>query len=260
MSEITNGEVVSSTTGVEKVTLKDLLVPISVVIAGVCIGAGLYFGGTPTPTPTPAAPTPVAQGGVQPEAVDTTSKIDPVTDKDYIKGSINAPVKIVEYSDFECPFCKRHHDTVKTVFDKLGGENIAWVFRNFPLEQLHPVKAMAAAVGAECAGELGGNDAFWKFTDGYFANTLSGNRTDTDTLIPKLGAEAGLNSQAFTSCLTSGRHDARIQAQIADAIETGGRGTPWSVIIGPTGKTYPVNGALPASAIEQIIQLALDEA
>jgi protein-disulfide isomerase len=241
----------------ERISKKDMLVPLSIIVAGIFVGVGLYFSGgsvqnvagVPTPTDTP-----------EPEVVDTTSKINPVTDADHIKGNPNAPVKIVEYSDFECPFCKRHHETLQGVVDKLGGETVAWVFRQFPLEQLHPVKAMAAAMGSECVAELGGNDAFWNFTDSYFEETLTNNRTDTDTLIPKLALESGVNREAFTECFESQRHKAAIEADIADAVETGGRGTPWSVIIGPTGKTYPVNGAMPASVIEQMIQVAIDEA
>ena len=82
---------------------------------------------------------------------------------------------------------KRFHDTMNEVMDKYGesGE-VAWVFRQFPLEQLHPVKAQAVAVASECANEQGGNDAFWQFTDGYFDVTLTNNRTDIETVIPQL--------------------------------------------------------------------------
>lgn len=242
-----------------KVQVKDLLIPVAIVVAGVAIGLGLYFGGSINDAGT------AKQVGVtdQPPAevaADTTSKIDPVTEADHIRGNLNAPVKFVEYSDFECPFCKRQHETLLSVVEKLGPDKVAWVYRQFPLEQLHPVKAMAASMASECVAELGGNDAFWLFTDRYFEETLTNNRTDVETLIPKLVAETGVNKQAFTTCFESEKHKAAIEADIADAVETGGRGTPWSVIIGPTGKTYPINGALPASVIEQTIERALQEA
>jgi protein-disulfide isomerase len=195
--------------------------------------------------PTPAQP------------VDTTNKVRTVTSDDHIKGNPEAKIKIVEYSDFECPFCKRFHDTMNELMAKYGesGE-VAWVFRQFPLEQLHPVKAMAAAVASECAGDLGGNEAFWKFTDGYYRDTLTNNRTDTDKLIPALAKEVGLNASAFQACLTSGKFDQKIQSDIANAIETGGQGTPWSVLIGPDGKTYPINGAQTLASVEKLIELA----
>lgn len=239
------------------VQFKDLLIPLSIVIAGLLVGTGLYLSGGPSTT----VPTPLAiQDKQQPEAVDTTNKIDPVTQEDHIKGNLSAPVKIVEYSDFECPFCKRHHETLKEVVKTAGEDKVAWVFRQFPLEQLHPVKAMAAAMASECVGELGGNDAFWAFTDGYFAETLTNNRTDIETLIPKLVTDAGVNQQAFNECFESNRHQAAINADLTDATETGGRGTPWSIIIGPTGKTYPVNGAQPAAALQQMIDFAISDA
>jgi protein-disulfide isomerase len=226
------------------------------MLAGAFIGIGLYFGGS-------------LQQGVQPvaqnsdkaaEKIDTTNKIDPVTTADHIKGDINAPVKIVEFSDFECPFCKRQHETLLGIVDKVGVDKVAWVYRQFPLEQLHPVKAMAAAMASECVAELGGNDKFWLFTDRYFEETLTNNKTDIETLIPKLVTETGVNKQAFNSCFEGEKHKAAIESDIADAVETGGRGTPWSIIVGPSGKTYPINGALPANVIEQMIEVAIKEA
>lgn len=239
----------------EKISMKDLLVPLSIVIAGVFVGAGLYLSGSSAP----AANGPKLVDTNEPELVDTTNKIDPVTEADHVKGNINAPVKIVEFSDFECPFCKRQHETLQGVVDKMGADKVAWVYRQFPLEQLHQ-KAMPVALASECVAELGGNDAFWKFTDRYFEETLTNDRTDIETLIPKLVGETGINRQAFTSCFESEKHKSAVESDIADAVETGGRGTPWSVIIGPSGKTYPINGALPAATIEQMIEKAIAEA
>jgi thiol-disulfide isomerase/thioredoxin len=114
----------------------------------------------------------------------TTDKIKPVTSQDHVKGNPNAPIKIVAYSDFECPFCQRFHNTMNELMEKYGEDGeVAWVFRQFPLEQLHPVKAQAVAVASECANELAGNDGFWKFADRYFELTLTNNRTDTDVVL-----------------------------------------------------------------------------
>jgi len=234
------------------------LIPAAILIAGLFVAGALYFSGTGS-TPAPVVNNgdiqPVAQA---PEPTGSTDAVRPVTSEDHIKGNPDAPIKIVEYSDFECPFCKRFHDTMNEVMDKYGDSGeVAWVFRQFPLEQLHPVKAQLAAVASECAAELGGNDAFWSFTDGYFADPSTGNnRTNQDVLIPELAAAAGLDSAQFSECLESDRHDERIAADSQNAIETGGRGTPWSVMIGPDGTTYPINGAQPLAAIEQLISIA----
>ena len=236
------------------------LIPAAILIAGAFVAVALYFGGsTPTPVAVGTGNNQPAVAG-QPEPTGSTDAVRTVTSEDHIKGNPDAPIKIVEYSDFECPFCKRFHDTMNEVMDKYGDSGeVAWVFRQFPLEQLHPVKAQAVAVASECAAEQGGNDAFWKFTDGYFDVTLTNNRTDIETVIPQLVKEAGLDQAAFQTCFESGKYDDHIEADIANAVETGGRGTPWSVMIGPDGKTYPINGAQPLAAIEQLISIAKNE-
>jgi protein-disulfide isomerase len=241
---------------VKKVGLNELLIPISIVLAGIFIGAGLYLsGGGLAPKNAQVA---VTNPGQQQPEVDTTNKIDPVTDKDHVRGDIKAPVKIVEYSDFECPFCKKNHETLKAITAKYG-DKVAWVYRQFPLEQLHS-KAPKVAMASECVAELGGNDAFWKFTDGYFTETLSNDRTDIETVLPKLVASIGINKKAYDDCVTSARHQDVIDAHMADAMETGGRGTPWVIIVGSDGKTYAVNGAQPQSVIEKTIDTALGAA
>lgn len=232
--------------------------PLAVVIAGGLIaGAVLLNGGTAeiakqkNINPTPQNPE---------QQVGSTDAVAKITEKDHIKGNSDALIKIVEYSDFECPFCKQFHNTMNEVMDKYGASgDVAWVFRQFPLEQLHPVKAQAVAVASECANEQGGNDTFWKFTDRYFELTLTNNRTDIDTVIPQIAKEIGLDTTVFNTCRQSGKYDEHIQGDIANAVATGGRGTPWSVVIAPNGKTFPINGAQPRAAVEQIIELAKKE-
>lgn len=86
-----------------------------------------------------------------------------VTAQDHIRGSLTAPIKIVEYSDLLCPFCQKHHSTMKQLLADYGNK-IIWVYRHFPLASLHPTSPkMAEAV--ECAAEMGGDDAFWKLAD-----------------------------------------------------------------------------------------------
>ena len=237
----------------KSIDMKDLLIPLSIVLAGIFVGAGLYLsgGGLAPKNAQVAANNPTQQ---QP-AADTTNKIDSVTEKDHIQGSINAPVKIVEYSDYECPFCKKNHETLKAVTAKYG-DKVAWVYRQFPLEQLH-AKAPIVAMASECVAELGGNDAFWKFSNGYFDVTLSNDRTDIEKVIPMLVTKTGVDKKAFDECVSSARHQDVIDAHMADATETGGRGTPWVIIVGPDGKTYSVNGAQPQSMIEKTIDAAL---
>lgn len=231
--------------------VKDLMIPISIVVAGVFIGGGLYFGGSPAQqvgaAPAPSAP--VAQA-------DNTDKVNPVTADDHILGSLDAQVKVIEFSDFDCPFCSRFHDSMSTLVK--NDPDVAWVYRHFPLEQLHPL-ASSVSMASECVAELAGNTAFWEFTDGYFAVRGAGNKIEHAALIDELAQATGVDMTSFTECFESGRHLDKIQADSDDAVETGGRGTPWSIIVGPTGKTYPINGALPESAIKQLIEVAKQE-
>lgn len=238
--------------------LTNYLIPLSIVVAGGIIGAALYFGGNGGQAVTQKVAPSVPQA--EQPTVDTTDKIRPVAKNEHIKGNPDAPIKIVAYSDFECPFCQRFHNTMNELMEKyVDSGEVAWVFRQFPLEQLHPIKAQAAAVASECANELAGNDGFWKFTDRYFELTLTNNRTDIDVVIPQIATEMKLDTTKFFACTKSGKYDAHIQADIANATQTGGRGTPWSILIAPNGKTFPINGAQPLASIEQLINLAKKE-
>lgn len=243
----------STATKIENTFYKDLLIPISIVIAGIFVGAGLYFGGVaPAEAPAQIAAAPSQE-------VDNTGKVNPVTADEHIKGNPDALIKIVEFSDFDCPFCSRHHEVMNAISEKYSDNDLAWVYRQFPLKQLHP-QAPAVALASECVAAIGGNNAFWNFTDAYFVARGSGDKTAHGELIPRLVTGAGVSQQAFTECFEGEKQAAAVQEDMDDAVETGGRGTPWSIIIGPTGKTYPVNGALPQQAIEQLIEVARNDA
>jgi len=228
---------------------RDLLIPASIVLAGACVGLGLYFSSPMQPS--------VATAPVPEAPADTTQLVNAVTEADHIKGSLDSEIVIVEFSDYDCVFCGRFHNTMNEIV--ATNDDVAWVYRHSPIAQLHP-QARAVAVASECVAELAGNDAFWSFTDGYFAAREDGNDTPHGELIPQLALAAGVEQAPFSECFASGRTDTLVQEDIDNARATGGQGTPWSILIGPSGKTYPINGALPIAAIEQLIQIAKDEA
>ena len=194
----------------------------------------------------------------QHEAEARVSKLRPVSKtRDHIRGNANAPVTLVEYSDFECPFCKRFHPTVKRLVEESKG-SVRWVYRHFPLDELHS-KARKEAAASECAAEMGGNDAFWKFADRFYELTPSNNRTDIDTVLPQIAGELGLDKAKFASCIASGKYDPRIAEDLQDAAATGGRGTPWSIVISKSGKAYPLSGAQPYAVVKQLLDLAQEK-
>lgn len=188
--------------------------------------------------------------------------VRPVDSKDHIRGDPDAPVKIIEFSDFECPYCKRFHQTMKQVMKEYGKDGkVAWVYRHFPLDSLHS-KARKEAQAAECANELGGNAAFWAYADKIFEVTPSNNRLDLAKL-PQLADEIGLDRGAFEKCLAGdargGKYAALIEADRKDAVRSGGTGTPYIIVKGPGGKTYPITGAQPYGTVKSIIETALGE-
>ena len=87
---------------------------------------------------------------------------------DHIRGSAEAKVKLIEYSDFQCPFCKRHHPVMQELASTYNENDFAWVYRHLPLTSIHP-QAQPLAEASECAEEIGGNDGFWAFADSVMA-------------------------------------------------------------------------------------------
>lgn len=191
------------------------------------------------PTPSPSNP-PSGSGDV---------KIAAVTDQDHIRGNKNAPISIIEFSDLECPFCKRFHPTMQQIIDEYDGQ-VNWVYRHFPLVSLHS-KAPKEAEATECAAELGGNDGFWKYIDRLFEITPANNGLDLDEL-PKIAVSVGLNQKKFEECLDSGKYTTKVANDLSQAQAAGGRGTPYSVIIAGDQK-IPVSGALPFSQLKSMI-------
>jgi protein-disulfide isomerase len=188
--------------------------------------------------------------------------VKPVVNEDHIRGNANAPVKVVEFSDFECPFCKSFHASMKQVMNDYEKDGkVAWVYRHFPLDQIHS-KARKEAQAAECAAELGGNTAFWTFADELFEIAPSNNRLDL-TLLPKIAEGMGLDKAKFETCLEGdqrgGKFATHIEANLQDAMASGGTGTPYSLVISSKGHIFPINGAMPYEAVKAIIDAALKE-
>jgi protein-disulfide isomerase len=181
-------------------------------------------------------------------AAGTVKPVDPKTD--HIRGDKNAKVFVIEYSDFECPFCKRHHPTMQQLMTDYGGK-VAWVYRQYPLS-FHQ-NAQKEAEASECAAELGGNDAFWKFTDKIFERTTSnGTGFALDALGP-LAKEIGLNQQAFQKCLDSGKYAAKVAQDEQEGQAAGVSGTPGNIVWTKDGKSQLVEGAVPLQSLKSVI-------
>lgn len=227
---------------------KSLFLPISILISGALVAGALVYnaGLRRLDSGQPAK----ALGGDSGAA----EAVRPVGPDDHVRGDRGAPVKLIEFSDEECPFCKSVHGRLQQLVKEYDGK-VAWVYRHFPLDAIHP-KTRKEAEATECAAELGGNDIFWAYVDRIFEVTPSNNGLDPAEL-PKIARAVGLDQQKFEICLASGRHAARVAADLEDATKAGGSGTPYMIVIAKDGKKYPIEGALPYEQIKLIVDQAL---
>ena len=208
-----------------------LSIAVAIIVAGIIIAGTMYLSGRGNSVDTGP------ETKVSIEKTEGLENMNPITGADHIFGNPNAPVKIVEYSDFECPACKLFQTIMIRVMDNYGKSGkVAWVYRHYPIDLLHPLNARKEAVASECAAELGGNDTFWKFANRFFEISLSNDETDINVALPQVAREIGLDEKQFEACLISGKYDAHIQEDIDNANATGGRGTPWSIVVGQNGK------------------------
>ena len=173
-------------------------------------------------------------------------------ERDHIYGNRDAPISLIEYSDFECPYCKRFHSTAKTLVQEYKGK-VNWVYRHFPLG-FHNPGAQKQAEASECANELGGNDAFWQYADAIYARTRSnGKGFPLANLLP-LAKEIGLDAEQFQECLDSEKYAARVKEDFAEGSLIGVTGTPATILLHhATGETMLKAGAQPSSAFEEDI-------
>lgn len=155
---------------------------------------------------------------------------------------------VVEYSDIDCPFCKRFHPTMQQVMENYDGK-VRWAYKHLPLTSLHP-NAMEKALASECAADQG---KFWEYLDTLIANEV----TDAEET-NSVADEVGLDRTAFDDCLANQQFKDRVTEDSNEAQTLGGRGTPFSVIIDKDGNVVDaVEGALPYDSVAQALDAIL---
>lgn len=232
-----------------KLFSSSVAIPGAIVIAGALIAWSVFFSGGGGASGVQGSQS--SHSGFGNNLSATADNIRPIDNQDHIRGNPNAAVTVVEFSDFECPFCRRLHPTLSQIVTDFP-DDVKWVYRHFPLTQIHS-RALQASLASECMAELGGNEAFWTFTDTAFAN--QGNLGDA--LYEQIAGELGLPLPEFQQCLNSRKHNPIVQANFQDAVNSGGRGTPFAVVINAEGETFPFSGALPYEQIRSIIEAAI---
>lgn len=199
------------------------------------------------PAPTPqAAPTPPPAGPVPP--------VDAKTDR--IRGDLSkAKVALIEYSDFECPFCKRHFPTMQQVVTTYG-DKVAFVYRDFPLS-FHQ-NAHKEAEAGRCVFSLGGNAAFWKYHDYVFDKTTSNGTGFPLDQLPVAAQQAGVDVAKFQSCLNGGTYAKAVDDEENGGSAAGVNGTPGNILVDlKTQKSQLISGAVPFSSFQSAINALL---
>ncbi|MBK5109723.1 MAG: thioredoxin domain-containing protein [Anaerolineales bacterium] len=229
-----------------------LVMPLIFVIG---LGFGyLLRGWTPQAGSTPAqaesassqeASVPVPQAGAETSSANQqVVRYDVPVDDDPILGAEDAPITIVEFSDYECPYCRQWHSEVYSQLIETYGEQIRFVYRDFPLASIHS-NANSAANAANCAHEQG---VFWEYHDMLFSMEQGlGNGAYLD-----YASQLDIDQADFQECLDSSRYEAEVQADFDFAAELGVRSTPTFFING-----IAVVGAQPFEIFQQVIEREL---
>jgi len=227
----------------------NFLIPISIIIVGLLIGGAIIVSSgnfnignkivsakqtaqvLQDSNPNSNAP---AQSS-QPKGVVTFD----ITETSHIRGNINAPITLVEFSDFECPFCEKIYPTLNKILNDYQ-DKVKLVYKYFPLS-FHP-NAQKAAEAAECAAEQG---KFWEYHDKLFTYQASGFSLDK---FKQWAKDLGLNSAQFNGCLDSGKYASKVQTDFQEGQQKGVSGTPATFVNGQL-----VIGAQPYEVFKQII-------
>ncbi len=227
----------------------NLLIPFSILLAGGMVALGLFFGLSTQGTGSQVVQETGQEQRPPTAQQPTVGDFDPVLDNFASLGDPNAPVLMVEYSDFACPFCGRFHQSTK---DQIVAEFVDTGLVHFVRKDFIAVGGDRAAEAAHCAGDQG---AYWEYTDILYANqeTDRGSWANAD-VHRGYALELDLDADALVSCFEARTHQERVNASSQEAVANGGQGTPYFVI-----NDIPVSGAQPFDVFQQAIELALNE-
>jgi protein-disulfide isomerase len=175
---------------------------------------------------------------------------------DHVFGDPDALITLIEYSDFECPYCQRFHVTAELLVNEFDGK-VNWVYRHFPLS-FHDPAATREAIATECADDIGGNDAFWEYAELIYERT-SGNGIGLDSNeLVALAEEMELDKDEFEECLDSNKYQDRVKQDLKEGRQLGVKGTPATFIVNnKTGESEFFSGAQPFEKLKGLIEQML---
>jgi len=219
-----------------------LLVPLAFVI-GLLVGYTVWGRNPPSETTT-AQPQAVAQTQPTAQATEQIKRYPVPVDDDPAFGPENAPITIIEFSDYQCPYCKRWFDDVYAKLKEAYPDQVRFVFRDFPLTSIHP-EAQPAAEAANCANEQG---VYWEYHDKLFG----GGEELGQAAYEKYAGQLSLDMTRFKQCLAERRYQKEVEADLDYAANLGINSTPTFFING-----IPVIGAQPFEVFQYVIDKEL---
>lgn len=238
---------------ISQTTLNYILIAVVFMIVGIVIGVTMIAPSRSSDVTVEMISTAVVQALNSPNVVRAAPTPGPApfvnvsVDDDPAWGPEDAPVVMVEFSDFQCPFCGRFYQETYPRIQEVYGDRIRFVYRDLPLPQIHP-DAILAAQAAECADE---QDAFWEFHDLIFSNQQDLSRN----ALGSFAVQMELDINTFNQCLDSGRYQLEVSADMQAAASYGIQGTPTFFING-----RPIVGAQPFEVFAAVIDEELARA
>lgn len=224
---------------------KNLFIPVAIVIAGLLIAGAVIFtnGFSGKEASEKASLKDAVEEDLSGSNGETSLSLSEIASKGNVRGNLDAPITILEFSDFQCPFCVRFHNTMLQLMDEYP-DKVKWVYKHFPLDSIHPV-ARKAAEASECAGD---QNKFWEYNDQLFAEQ---DKISPDFL-KELAQEIGLNTEEFNQCLDSGKYASLVEEDLQQGLSIGVRGTPGNFINGQL-----LGGAVPYEQLKTTIDSLL---
>ncbi len=223
-----------------------LTTPIAIIIASIIISGGLMGYGVITQSDSSNSKSNIFAGR-------------PVDDTDYIEGNEDSKVIVVEYSDPECPYCVQVSPTIKKVREEYS-DKIAFVYRHFPLTQIHP-HALDESQAISCAGAVGGSKKYYEYIDAFYDYKMSKQTTQlTKTGKEDFARSIGIDMQTFTKCMTTKQTEQVVIDSINDGVTAGVQGTPSTFVLLKTRKGYEVVSMVDGARPYEFFKAVIDEA
>jgi protein-disulfide isomerase len=236
-------------------------IPIAIIVTGIMVSAGLYFGlqGRVADGSVAGTNTQPTTANNQPLPTEAPSIVDVSIDNSPVKGDADAPVTVIEFSDYECPYCKRsYQEMLPQLYEEYVDTGVVkFVFRDLPL-YFHDPAATTNAIAAHCARDQGDDDTYFAYHDLIFDNTALNGQGVGEGKLTELATSLGLNADEFDKCMEDGDFADVVASNLAYAQTVGANGTPTYFV----GKSTPngvikgeiVVGAVPYATMKTVIE------